>query len=169
MSIHNQELCHLVWEIQKTTLLENKSARGCSARSCIGRSVVSGIENMDPSIIRTTPMSIEIWAKDRFVPIIPKNKLSTRKFSSFIKMNCYQTEALIIIYEDNKKAIKKNHLLGYFKITGLIAAPPKGILRIHVCIDIDALNALKVLTRLPSMIFLILCSSYGSMDAKRWW
>lgn len=54
-------------------------------------------------------MSIGIRVdENRFIPIIPKNStLPARKNLFFTTLNDYQTNALIIVYEDNEKEVEK--------------------------------------------------------------
>lgn len=61
-------------------------------------------------------------------------------------MNCYQIEALIIVYEGNKKTVKKS-FARVFSDHRVNCDPQRDIPRTHVCINMDASNALKVLTR----------------------
>ncbi|KAL0457204.1 UNVERIFIED_CONTAM: Heat shock protein 8 [Sesamum latifolium] len=69
--------------------------------------------------------------------------MPVRRDVIFTTVHDNQTEALIIVYEGDEKAVEKNHLLGYFKITGIPPAP-KGVPEINVCMDIDASNVLRV-------------------------
>ena len=70
--------------------------------------------------------------------------MPARKELVFTTIHDNQTEALIIVYEGEGEKAEENHLLGYFKIMGIPAAP-KGVLEINVCMDIDAANVLRVL------------------------
>uniref|UniRef100_A0A6N2MXJ8 Heat shock 70 kDa protein 8 n=1 Tax=Salix viminalis TaxID=40686 RepID=A0A6N2MXJ8_SALVM len=103
--------------------------------------VASGIT--DPFGI--TPLGIGIRADgNSFVPIIPRNTtIPSRKELLFTTTHDNQTQALILVYEGEGTKVEENHLLGYFKIVGIPAAP-KGIPEINVCMDIDASNVLRV-------------------------
>ncbi|XP_052207004.1 heat shock 70 kDa protein 8 [Diospyros lotus] len=113
--------------------------------------VASGINdpfgNLDLLTIQVTPLSIGIRADgNSFVPIISRNMtVPLRKELTFTTVHDNQSEALIIVYEGDEQSAEKNHLLGYFKITGIPPAP-KGAPEISVCMDIDASNVLRVFT-----------------------
>ncbi|KAI4345623.1 hypothetical protein L6164_012725 [Bauhinia variegata] len=64
--------------------------------------------------------------------------MPARKEQVFTTIHDNQT--LIIVYEGEEK---ENHLLGYFKIMEIPAAP-KGVPVINVSMDIDVENALRV-------------------------
>ncbi|RWR82796.1 heat shock protein 8 [Cinnamomum micranthum f. kanehirae] len=112
--------------------------------------VASGISDPSGSLdlltIQATPMSLGIRADgDGFVPIIQRNTaIPARKDMLFTTAHDNQTEALIAVYEGEGKRVEENHLLGYFKITGIPPAS-KGTAEISVCMDIDASNVLRVL------------------------
>ncbi|KAF6139556.1 hypothetical protein GIB67_015513 [Kingdonia uniflora] len=79
-----------------------------------------------------------------FVPIIPRNMtMPASKEMWFTTTRDNQTEVLIVVYEGEGKKVDKNHILGYFKIMGILPAP-KGIPEISVCMDLDASNVLRV-------------------------
>ncbi|KAJ4722444.1 Heat shock protein 70 kDa [Melia azedarach] len=112
--------------------------------------VTSGISdpfgNLDLLTIQATPLGIGVRADgNNFVPIIPRNTtMPARRDLVFTTVRDNQTEALIIVYEGEGEKVEDNHLLGYFKITG-IPPSPKGVPEINVCMDIDASNVLRVL------------------------
>lgn len=112
--------------------------------------VTSGINdpfgNLDLLTIQVTPLGIGIRANgNNFVPIIPRNTtMPARKDLVFTTVRDNQSEALIIVYEGEGEKVEENHLLGYFKITG-IPPSPKGVPEINVCMDIDASSVLRVL------------------------
>ncbi|CAA2934320.1 Hypothetical predicted protein [Olea europaea subsp. europaea] len=140
----------------KTPYLGINPLVGAVQGAALEGAVASGIENLHLSWIPTTLMSIGIQAENKFVPIIRRNsRLPARETLSFLTLNSDQTEAMIIVYKGNEKDAKKNHLLGQFKITGLPMVPnmgqKRGSLIIHVCIDVDISNAMKVLTKLILM------------------
>eukprot|EP01018_Ginkgo_biloba_P010453 Gb_26954 [translate_table: standard] len=54
-----------------------------------------------------------------------------------------QSEALIVVNEGDGKQVAENHLLGFFKVTGIPSAP-KGVALINVSMDVDASNVLRV-------------------------
>ncbi|KAK1259630.1 Heat shock 70 kDa protein 8 [Acorus gramineus] len=112
--------------------------------------VASGISDPSGSLdlltIQATPLSLGIRVNgNSFVPIIHKNTaIPARKDVLFTTSQDDQTEALIIVYEGEGEEVEENHLLGYFKISG-IPPVPKGTAEISVCMDIDASNVLRVL------------------------
>ncbi|TYI12077.1 hypothetical protein ES332_A09G250600v1 [Gossypium tomentosum] len=112
--------------------------------------VASGISdpfgNLDLLTIQATPLGIGIRANgNSFVPIIPRNTtMPARKELVFTTVNDNQTEVLIIVHEGETEKADENHLLGYFKISGIPPAP-KGVPEINVCMDINASNVLRVL------------------------
>ncbi|KAE9606456.1 putative Heat shock protein 70 family [Lupinus albus] len=112
--------------------------------------VASGINDpfgyLDLLTIQATPLAIGIRANgNNFIPLIPRNTtMPARKDVVFTTIHDNQTEALILVYEGEGKKVEENHMLGYFKITGIPRAP-KGVPEINVCMDIDAANVLRVL------------------------
>ncbi|KAK1380975.1 hypothetical protein POM88_027719 [Heracleum sosnowskyi] len=70
--------------------------------------------------------------------------MPVRKELVFTTVHDNQPEALIVVYEGDEKVVEKNHMLGYFKISGIPPAP-KGTPEITICMDIDASNVLRVL------------------------
>ncbi|KAL2469907.1 Heat shock 70 kDa protein 8 [Abeliophyllum distichum] len=121
------------------------AVRGAALEGAVASGVNDPFGNLDLLTIQTTALSIGIRADgNSIVPVIPKNTtMPARKDVIFTTVHNNQSEALIIVYEGNEKAVEKNHLLGYFKITGIPPAP-KGVPEINVCMDIDASNALRV-------------------------
>ncbi|KAB1214276.1 Heat shock 70 kDa protein 8 [Morella rubra] len=111
--------------------------------------VASGINDpfgsLDLLTIQVTPLALGIQADgNSFVPVIPRNTtMPARKELVFTTVRDNQTEALIVVYEGEGKTVEDNHLLGYFKLTGIPPAP-KGVPEINVCMDIDASNVLRV-------------------------
>ncbi|CAD6210217.1 unnamed protein product [Miscanthus lutarioriparius] len=101
--------------------------------------------SLDLLTIQATPMNLGIRADgDSFAAIIPRNTtVPARRDMLFTTTYDNQTEALIAVYEGEGERAEDNHLLGYFKITGIPAAP-KGTVEISVCMDIDAANVLRV-------------------------
>uniref|UniRef100_A0A0A9GH42 Uncharacterized protein n=1 Tax=Arundo donax TaxID=35708 RepID=A0A0A9GH42_ARUDO len=81
---------------------------------------------------------------DNFAAIIPRNTtVPARRDMLFTTTHDNQTEAPVAVYEGEGECAEENHLLGYFKITGIPLAP-KGAVEISVCMDIDAANVLRV-------------------------
>ncbi|CAI9786354.1 unnamed protein product [Fraxinus pennsylvanica] len=113
--------------------------------------VTSGVQNpsgiLDLSWTKKTPMSFGIRADgNNFIPIMPKNtELPASEDLLFTTLHDNQTEALIFVYEGNETSVEKNHLLGYFKYTGIPQAP-KGDQVIKVCITNFGLYHLQVIT-----------------------
>ncbi|XP_021732896.1 heat shock 70 kDa protein 8-like [Chenopodium quinoa] len=123
------------------------AVRGAALEGAVASGISDPFGNLDLLTIQATPLSIGIRANgNNFVPIIMRNTtVPARKDLVFTTVHDNQTEALIVVYEgDDEEKIQKNHLLGYFKISG-IPPLPKGTPEINVCMDIDASNILRVL------------------------
>lgn len=111
--------------------------------------ITSGVSDPSGSLdlltIQATPLSLGIRADgDRFVAVVHRNTpIPARKEMIFKTAYDDQTEALIAVFEGEGDKVDENHLLGYFKITG-IPEGPKGSVEINVCMDIDSSNALRV-------------------------
>ncbi|KAB2067495.1 hypothetical protein ES319_A09G230000v1 [Gossypium barbadense] len=115
--------------------------------------LTSGIDDplgdVDLLTSQVTTLGIGIRAnRSEFVPVIPRNTtMPVHKEMIFTTVKDNQTEALIVVYEGEPEMEDENHLLGYFKITGI---PPalKAVPEINVGMDINASNELSVLARL---------------------
>ncbi|RHN53301.1 putative Heat shock protein 70 family [Medicago truncatula] len=120
---------------------------GAAMEGAVASGISDPFGNLDLLTIQATPLAIGIRADgNKFVPVIPRNTtMPARKDLLFTTIHDNQTEALILVYEGEGKKAEENHLLGYFKIMGIPAAP-KGVPEISVCMDIDAANVLRVLT-----------------------
>lgn len=119
---------------------------GAALEGAVASGISDPFGSLDLLTIQATPLSIGIRADgSSFVPIIHQNTtMPARKDLTFTTVRDNQPEVLITVYEGDEKAVEKNHLLGYFKITGIPPAP-KGVPEINVCMDIDASNVLRVL------------------------
>ncbi|KOM26581.1 hypothetical protein LR48_Vigan303s000300 [Vigna angularis] len=119
---------------------------GAAVEGAVASGINDPLGNLDLLTIQATPLAIGIRADgNKFVPVIPKDTaMPARKELVFTTVHDNQTEALIIVYEGEGEKAEENHLLGYFKIMGIPAAP-KGIPEINVCMDINASNVLRVL------------------------
>ncbi|CAJ1925521.1 unnamed protein product [Sphenostylis stenocarpa] len=119
---------------------------GAALEGAVASGINDPLGNLDLLTIQATPLAIGIRADgNKFVPVIPKDTaMPARKELVFTTIHDNQTEALIIVYEGEGEKAEENHLLGYFKIMGIPAAP-KGMPEINVCMDIDAANVLRVL------------------------
>lgn len=119
---------------------------GAALEGAVASGISDPFGNLDLLTIQATPLAIGIRADgNNFVPIIPRNTaMPSRRDVVFTTVCDNQTEALIIVYEGEGKKVEENHLLGYFKITG-IPPSPKGVPEINVCMDIDASSVLRVL------------------------
>ncbi|GMH08428.1 hypothetical protein Nepgr_010268 [Nepenthes gracilis] len=119
---------------------------GAALEGAVASGISDPFGNLDLLTIQATPLSIGIRADgDNFVPIILRNTaMPARRDMVFTTGHDNQTEALIVVYEGDEAEIKENHLLGYFKISG-IPPSPKGVPEINVCMDIDVANVLRVL------------------------
>ncbi|KAE9453176.1 hypothetical protein C3L33_14916, partial [Rhododendron williamsianum] len=118
---------------------------GAALEGAIASGVSDPFGTLDLLTIQVTPLSVGIQADgNTFVPIINRNTtMPSRKDLTFTTVHDNQTEALIVVYEGDEQLVEKNHLLGYFKITGIPPAP-KGVPEINVGMDIDTSNVLKV-------------------------
>lgn len=119
---------------------------GAALEGAIASGVGDPSGSLDLLTIQATPLSLGIRVDgDTFVKIIHRNTATpARKDMLFTTAHDDQTEALIVVYEGEGKNAEENHLLGYFKISGIPAAA-KGSVEISVCMDIDASNVLRVL------------------------
>ncbi|XP_057762599.1 heat shock 70 kDa protein 8-like [Arachis stenosperma] len=119
---------------------------GAAVEGAVASGINDPFGNLDLLTIQATPLAIGIRADgNNFVPVIPRNTtMPARKELVFTTVHDNQTEALILVYEGEGNKAEENHLLGYFKIMGIPAAP-KGVPEINVCMDIDAANVLRVL------------------------
>lgn len=121
------------------------AVRGAALEGAVASGINDPFGSLDLLTIQATPLSVGIRADgNSFVRIIHQNTtMPARRELVFTTIHDNQAEALIIVYEGDNEAVEKNHLLGYFKITGIPSAP-KGIPEINVCMDIDASNVLRV-------------------------
>ncbi|KAJ6839595.1 heat shock 70 kDa protein 8 [Iris pallida] len=119
---------------------------GAALEGAIASGITDPSGSLDLLTIQATPLSLGVRADGgSFVTIIHKNTaIPARKDMVFTTSHDNQTEALVIVYEGGGNAVDEDHLLGYFKISGIPAAP-KGSVEINVCMDIDASNVLRVL------------------------
>ncbi|CAN1193123.1 Heat shock 70 kDa protein 8 [Linum perenne] len=100
---------------------------------------------LDLLTIQSTPLALGVRADgNSFSQIIPKNTtIPARKEQVFTTSVDNQKEALVIVYEGEGKSMEENHVLGFFKISGIPSAP-KGVPEIIISMDIDAGNVLRV-------------------------
>ncbi|KAK6130194.1 hypothetical protein DH2020_036004 [Rehmannia glutinosa] len=121
------------------------AVRGAALEGAVASGVNDPFGSLDLLTIQVAPLSIGIRADgNSFIPIIHQNTtMPVRRDVIFTTVHDNQAEALIVVYEGNEKTVEDNHLLGYFKITGIPPAP-KGVPEINICLDIDASNVLRV-------------------------
>ncbi|PQM34869.1 heat shock 70 kDa protein 8 [Prunus yedoensis var. nudiflora] len=119
---------------------------GAALEGAVASGLSDPFGSLDLLTIQVTPLAIGIRADgNNFVPIIPRSTtMPAQKDLIFTTAHDNQAEALIIVYEGEGKKVEENHLLGYFKITGIPLAP-KGVPEIRVILDIDASSVLRVL------------------------
>ncbi|KAH0994142.1 hypothetical protein GBA52_005625 [Prunus armeniaca] len=119
---------------------------GAALEGAVASGLSDPFGSLDLLTIQATPLAIGIRADgNNFVPIIPRSTtMPAQKDLIFTTAHDNQAEALIIVYEGEGKKVEENHLLGYFKITGIPLAP-KGVPEIRVILDIDASSVLRVL------------------------
>ncbi|CAA0832940.1 Heat shock 70 kDa protein 8 [Striga hermonthica] len=122
---------------------------GAVCGAALEGAVASGVNDpfgtLDLLTIQATSLGIGIRAHgNTFVPVIhPNTTVPVKRDVLFTTVHDNQTEALVVVYEGNDKAVEKNNLLGFFKITGIPPAP-KGVPEIAICLDIDASIELRV-------------------------
>ncbi|GER44684.1 heat shock 70 kDa protein [Striga asiatica] len=118
---------------------------GAALEGAVASGVNDPFGSLDLLTIQATPLGIGIRAHgNTFVPIIhPNTTVPVKRDVIFTTVHDNQTEALVVVYEGNEKAVEKNNLLGFFKITGIPSAP-KGVPEIAICLDIDASSELRV-------------------------
>ncbi|ERN00804.1 hypothetical protein AMTR_s00103p00024060 [Amborella trichopoda] len=123
------------------------AVRGAALEGAVASGISDPLGNLDLLTIQATPLSLGIRVDgDNFMPIIHRNATRlARKDMAFTTAHDNQTEALILVDEGEGKVVEENHLLGFFKITGIPPAP-KGSPEINVCMDVDASNVLRVMT-----------------------
>lgn len=119
---------------------------GAALEGAVASGVGDPSGSLDLLTIQATPLSLGVRADgESFIPIIHRNTaVPARKDLLFTTAHDNQTEALVVVYEGEGKAVGENHLLGYFKVTG-IPPGPRGSAEISVCMDVDASNVLRVL------------------------
>ncbi|XP_071722648.1 heat shock 70 kDa protein 8 [Rutidosis leptorrhynchoides] len=118
---------------------------GAALEGAVASGVNDPLGNLDLLTIQATPLGIGIRADgNKFIPIIPRNStVPARREMILTTAHDNQTDALIIVYEGESEVVEENHLLGYFKITGIPRAA-RGVPEINVRMDIDASNALRI-------------------------
>ncbi|VVB07437.1 unnamed protein product [Arabis nemorensis] len=121
------------------------AVRGAALEGAVTSGIHDPFGSLDLLTIQATALAVGVRANgNNFIPVIPRNTMvPARKDLFFTTVQDNQKEALIIVYEGEGETVEENHLLGYFKIIGIPAAP-KGVPEINVCMDIDASNALRV-------------------------
>lgn len=119
---------------------------GAALEGAIASGISDPSGSLDLLTIQATILSLGIRADGNgFAAIINRNTaIPVRKDMLFTTAHDNQTEALIVVYEGEGKQVEENHLLGYFKISGIPPAP-KGTAEISVCMDIDAADVLRVM------------------------
>ncbi|KAB2014579.1 hypothetical protein ES319_D09G235400v1 [Gossypium barbadense] len=121
---------------------------GTALEGALNSGIDDPLGDVDLLTSQVTTLGIGIRAnRFEFVPVIPRNTtMPAHKEMIFTTFKDNQTEALIVVYEGEPELEDENHLLGYFKITGI---PPalEGVPEINVGMDINASNELSVLAR----------------------
>ena len=137
-------LCKKEDSYQSMDALE-AAVSGAALEGAIASGVSDPAGILELLTIQATPMNLGIRADgDSFAAIIPRNTtVPARREMLFTTAHDNQTEALIAVYEGEGTQAEANHLLGYFKITG-IPQGARGSVEINVCMDIDAANVLRV-------------------------
>lgn len=101
------------------------AVHGAALEGAVASGISDPLGSLDLLTIQVTPLSIGIRADGgKFIPIICRNiTMPARRELFFTTAHDNQLEALILVYEGDEKTAEKNHLLGYFKITGIPPAP----------------------------------------------
>ncbi|GLJ21759.1 hypothetical protein SUGI_0405960 [Cryptomeria japonica] len=109
--------------------------------------IASGVcdPNLELLTIQATPLSLGVRADGtNVISIVHRNAtIPASKDAYFTTSYDNQSDALIIAYEGEGKKMGENHLLGFFKLSGIPPAP-RGVPLINVCMDVDAANVLRV-------------------------
>eukprot|EP00252_Welwitschia_mirabilis_P011546 TRINITY_DN2581_c0_g1_i1.p1 TRINITY_DN2581_c0_g1~~TRINITY_DN2581_c0_g1_i1.p1 ORF type:complete len:577 (+),score=101.99 TRINITY_DN2581_c0_g1_i1:293-2023(+) len=133
---------------KKKKAYENiRPLEGAAYGAALEGAIASGIsdQNLDLLTIQVTPLSLGVRVGgSEFVPIIHRNAtIPARRDAFFTTSHSNQSEALIIVYEGEEKQVRENHILGFFKLSGIPPAE-KGIPIVNICMDVDATNVLRV-------------------------
>lgn len=121
------------------------AVQGAAMEGAIASGLTDPSGKLDVLTIQAMPHSLGIRvAGNEFLPILQKNvTIPARRDIVVTTSHDNQIEALIVVYEGESKQASENHLLGFFKLTGI---PPavKGVPLISVCMDVDASDVLRV-------------------------
>eukprot|EP00250_Pteridium_aquilinum_P010871 c19686_g1_i1 orf=120-1862(+) len=121
------------------------AVQGAAMEGAIASGLTDTSGRLDLLTIQAMPHSLGLKVSgNEFLPVLQKNgAIPARRDVVVTTSHDNQTEALIIVYEGESKQASKNHLLGFFKITGI---PPvkKCLPLINVCMDVDASDVLRV-------------------------
>eukprot|EP00249_Psilotum_nudum_P023901 c29023_g2_i1 orf=261-1991(+) len=122
------------------------AVRGAALEGAIASGLTDISGKLDLLTIQAIPGSLGIRvAGNEFLPILHRNvTIPARRDVIVTTSNDNQTEALIVVYEGEGKQAIENHLLGFFKLSG-IPPSPKGVPIISVCVDVDASDVMRVL------------------------
>ncbi|XP_002980626.2 heat shock 70 kDa protein 8 [Selaginella moellendorffii] len=122
------------------------AARGAALEGAIMSGVTDPNGSLDLLTIQAMASSVGVaLLGGEFQPILHKNSMiPARRDVVVTTSRDNQRDALIVVYEGESKNARSNHLLGFFKLAGLPAAP-KGVPLITVCVDVDASNVLRVM------------------------
>ncbi|MCO5582768.1 hypothetical protein L7F22_036667 [Adiantum nelumboides] len=121
------------------------AVQGAAMEGAIASGLTDPSGRLDLLTIQAVPHSLGFRVSgDEFLPVLQKNgALPARRDVAVTTSYDNQTEALIIVYEGESKKASDNHLLGFFKLMQIPAAP-KGTALINVCMDVDASDVLRV-------------------------
>ncbi|KAI5078741.1 hypothetical protein GOP47_0006412 [Adiantum capillus-veneris] len=121
------------------------AVQGAAMEGAIASGLTDSSGRLDLLTIQAMPHSVGIRVSgDEFLPVLQKNgAIPARRDIVVTTSYDKQTEALIIVYEGESRQASENHLLGFFKLTGIPPAP-KGTPLISLCMDVDASDVLRV-------------------------
>jgi len=115
-------------------------AFGATIQAAILSGQVDGITVLD---VNSLTLGIEVDG-GAFAPIIKRNTvIPTKKSQIFSTAIDKQTTVMIKVFEGNEEQTKFNHLLGEFKLVGIVRAP-KGVPQVEVTFELDANSILTI-------------------------
>ncbi|KAH7315110.1 hypothetical protein KP509_21G034800 [Ceratopteris richardii] len=121
------------------------AVKGAAMEGAIASGITDPSGKLDLLTIQAMPHSLGFRISgDEFLPVLQKNgAIPARRDVLVTTSHDNQSEALIVVYEGESKKASENHLLGFFKVTGIPHAK-KGIPLINICMDVDASDVLRV-------------------------